>query len=111
MMLTGFPTRMRWLVYKDGVPSPAQALAAGAADFLRFEESKRDWSMRFETWIVPSRSAIFPCGFSWDFLRWRLIMATPSTTARFLAARTSRTLPDLPLWEPAMTTTWSLRLM
>src|SRR5919201_1034704 len=67
--------------------------------------------MRFDTWIVPSRSAILPCGFSWDFLRWRLIMATPSTMARCWLARTSRTLPDLPLWEPAMTTTWSLRLM
>src|SRR5690349_16372437 len=67
--------------------------------------------MRFDTWTVPSRSAILPWGFSWDFLRWRLIIATPSTTARFLLARISRTLPCLPLWEPEMTTTWSLRLM
>ena len=67
--------------------------------------------LRFDTWIVPSRSAILPCGFSWDFLRCFLIMATPSTTARFLAERISRILPDLPLWAPAMTTTTSFFLM
>src|SRR5882757_6088544 len=38
-------------------------------------------------------------------------MATPSTTARFLAERISRILPDLPLWAPAMTTTTSFFLM
>src|SRR5690349_1849102 len=51
-----------------------------------------------------------PLGCCSDFLVWRFSMATPSTTARFLAARISRTLPALPLWEPAMTTTWSPRL-
>jgi len=40
-----------------------------------------------------------------------VIMATPSTTARFLAERISRILPDLPLWAPAMTTTTSFFLM
>src|ERR1700749_3163382 len=67
--------------------------------------------MRFEMWMVPSRSTILPCGFSWDFLRWRLTSATPSTTARCFAERTSRTLPALPLCEPEMTTTASPRLM
>src|ERR1700694_5578230 len=67
--------------------------------------------MRFDTWIEPSRSAILPCGFSVDFLRCFFIMATPSTTARFLLERISRILPCLPLWEPVMTTTTSFFLM
>ena len=50
-------------------------------------------------------------GKSGKVLEIRLIMATPSTTARFLAERISRILPDLPLWAPAMTTTTSFFLM
>ena len=46
-----------------------------------------------------------PWGCSWDFFRWRFIIARPSTRARCLAGRISSTLPDLPFWEPEMTTT------
>ena len=48
-------------------------------------------------WIVPSRSAILPCGFSWDFLRWRLIMATPSTTGAVLGGADLEDLARLAL--------------
>ena len=51
-------------------------------------------------WIGPSRSAIFPCGLSCDFFKWRLIMRTPSTKTRCLRAMTSSTFPVEPLMVP-----------
>src|SRR5690606_15489843 len=90
-------------------PVLGQALAEVALRFL--DASKRDLSIRLETWTDPSRSTMAPFGFSWDFFMWRLIIATPSTRARPFLGRSSSTLPDLPLWAPAMTTTSSPRLI
>src|ERR1017187_6987844 len=95
----------------EGSTAAAFAEAGDEAPRRASLASWRDLSIRFDKWIEPSRSTIEPWGFSWDFLRWRLTMARPSTRARPLAGRISRTLPSFPLWEPAMTTTGSLRLM
>src|SRR5271168_1216705 len=62
--------------------------------------------------MVASCSAMPPLMFFWGFgFTCFFTIITPSTRRRFFSASTRRTRPRLPLSLPAITSTWSLRLI
>src|SRR5262249_4316445 len=79
--------------------------AGSAAASFPARASNTSAFIRFERWIVPSRSMIAPCGFCWLLRVWRLIIFRPSTIARNFFGLTEMILPRLPFSAPASTTT------